>query len=314
MKCLSEICHNCFPKAGLRPAAQRGIIHIDKTELDQFQKELHGKKLLFLKGFGQDDWKPIDKFDGFLEHNNDEMLKQIQDTVRSFGLTTQDYVVIDGDPVKAGFQVFVRWVIKETGCQLIWAKKLPAATVPEEVQQKTKDRLWDQVKTWAEELRPFNTTVTFLEITSESQDQEMLKTFGSALLATGAERPKYNSPVLFFDHEGDMQTQMKRGVHEHPVIEACASFIEEYARHTPMEFCALENAAKGLVIRSTLRPYAQSTLTLLIGGGQSSILEAAVCTVLDRVNPDTELAVFPASRGKSDKDPKMTKVSPNWIK
>jgi len=37
-----------------------------------------------------------------------------------------------------------------------------------------------------------------------------------------------------------------------------------------MEFCAFENAAKGLVIRSLLRPHAQ-TLTLLIGGGQASV-------------------------------------------
>jgi len=291
-------------------SSSSSITHIGESELTKFQKSLRGKKLLFAKGFGQNDWGSIDNFDGFLVHNDQKMLDEIQRTVRSYGLSAEDYVVIDGDPVKAGFQVFVRWIVKETGCQLIWAKKLPARALPEAKQREGITKMLADVDKWRTELQPFNTRIYFVEISQERQDQEMLKIFGNGLLSD-AERPKYNAPVMFSDHDGELQHRMKKGVRQHETVQAYAAEVEGYSQKGPMEFCAFENAAKGLVIRSVLRPHAERTLTLLTGGGQASVLEVAACAVLDEVDPDTELAVFPASRGKPDKDPKMVEVAPH---
>jgi len=310
MDSLKRIATACCPDS-----SAGGIIHIDASKLAEFQKGLSGKKLLFMKGFGQKDWGPLDSFEGFLKFNDAEMLKQIQDTVKLYGLTSEDYVAIDGDPTNAGFQVFVYWVAKETRCKLIWAKKLPAQTLPEEAQQEAKDKMWAGVKSWATALGPFNTKVYFVEISHEEQDREMLRVFGNGLLPRGAEeRPKFNAPVTFFDYDGALQVQMKKGDHHNPVVEAYAREVKGYSDKGPMEFCAFENAAKGLVIRSLLRPHAQTNLTLLTGGGQASVLEVAASAATGGVNPDTELAVFPASRGKPDRDPKMTKVVPQWVK
>lgn len=297
-----------------RPAG--GIIRVPDSELGEFQKRLNGKRLMFAKGFGQNNWGEngsLDGFDGFLKYNDQQMLDQIQRTVRSFGLTAQDYVVIDGDPVNAGFQIFVYWMCKETRCQLIWAKKLPDITLAPEKQQEAKDKMLATAKTWEAALLPFNTPIYFLEITQERQDAEMLKVFGGGILPPGmTARPNFRAPIVFFEHDGELQKQMKKGVRNHPAVEAYAEEVRGYSQKGPMEFCAFENAAKGLVIRSILRPHAKSTLTLLTGGGQASVLEVAACAVLDDVNPDTELAVFPASRGKPETDPKMTKVLPQW--
>lgn len=263
-----------------------------------------------MKGFGQDNWAPIDTFDGFLKHNDPEMLKEIHDTIRSAGLSTQDYIVIDGDPLNAGFQVFVRWVAKETGCQLIWAKKLPATTLPQAEQKAAKGKMWTDVIKWAKELQPFKTQIYFVEISQERQDQEMLKIFGQGLLAAGPEqRPKYNEQINCFDHDGDLQKCIKAGRRLHPTFDAYTKEVEGYSKKG-MEFCAFENAAKGLVIRSCLQPFAQSSLTLLTGGGQASVLEVAAYATLDGFDPGKDLAVFPASRGKPDTDPKMAKVVP----
>lgn len=319
MNCLKQIASLCGSSSscGGSISSTGGIIHIDASRLVDFQKGLSGNKLMFMKGFGQNDWGPLDSFDGFLQFNSAEMLNQIQNTVKLYGLTSDDYIAIDGDPTNAGFQVFVYWVAKETRCKFIWAKKLPAQTLPAEDQEKAKAKMWAGVKDWATKLEPFNTKVYFVEISHEAQDEEMLRVFGKTLLPSGAEqRPKFNAAVTFFDHGGALQLEMKKGGSKpfmNATVEAYAQEVKGYSNRGPMEFCAFENAAKGLVIRSILKPYAQRNLTLLIGGGQASVLEVAAFAATGEVNPDTELAVFPALRGRTT-DPQMIKVVPQWVK
>merc|ERR1719313_1211917 len=118
----------------------------------------------------------------------------------------------------------------------------------------------------------------------------MLKVFGEGLLPQGSERPRYNAGINLFEFTGELQMRMAQAQPKHPIVEAYVQEIKGYSEKGPMEFCAFENAAKGLVIRSLLRSHAESNLTLLTGGGQASVLEAAACLVLEDVDPQTELA------------------------
>lgn len=251
---------------------------------------------------------------GFVRKNDEAMLDEIQTKLKSYNLTTQDFVVIDGDPVKTGFQLFTRWIIKETGCQLIWAKKLPLGFDKMEAndKEKARDKLRVGVEAWAKELP--NTTIYMLEISGERQDEEMCKVFGSSLVPEG-DRPKWNSRHDFFKLGGEMQKGMEDMTKiQDETVKAYAQQIKEFAEAQQrekdgLEYCAFENAAKGMVIRSLLRPHADKSLTLLTGGGQATVLEIAASLMTNGVNPKTELLAIPARRGK-DSDPNIPKVVP----
>eukprot|EP00931_Biecheleriopsis_adriatica_P052600 TRINITY_DN30628_c0_g1_i1.p1 TRINITY_DN30628_c0_g1~~TRINITY_DN30628_c0_g1_i1.p1 ORF type:complete len:297 (-),score=64.74 TRINITY_DN30628_c0_g1_i1:56-946(-) len=260
------------------------------AEREEFISSLTGR-VLHVKGFGR----------CFLDSQQQNLAREQMDTaltaMRSF---KPDFLVVDGDPFKNGFQAYIQHYVDQQkqlcgiAPKVIWAKNAGMDDAGNLSDANEKQHRLQQAQSW--EAAGMDVIVYF--ISDKSISEKVRELYGV----------EADSPAKFSERGlvqlFSAQPSWMKGVNTR--LQESISNIESNARQELRFFekCSFENSAKGNVIFEALHTEGlEKHGVICFGGGESVLLEIAskYCNEVDSLKPpSSDVAVFLFSRGKSD--------------
>ncbi|CAK0888968.1 unnamed protein product, partial [Prorocentrum cordatum] len=264
---------------------------------EEVWKLLSGKRVLHVKGFGAGLGAPP-------EGQRDVQERQDEAAFAAISRFRPDYLVVDGDPWKDGYQRYVKaYADRQAGAGLavpglVWVKNVKGSSpTPEE-----RDKHLKKAREWADQ--GLQVVVSWLPEASISEGVDRLFGAGSWEQLQG-QRFDFRGALRLLppgEPEGPEWLRGLRG--SAPGRELCQAIeaVESRPEQQGFETCSFENAAKGNAIYQHLRggghqPAAQGAVSF--GGGESVLLEFATLYLLPGSGFDADqAALFPFGRGR----------------